>query len=137
MEVTTVAWTSGGNGGGEGVKPGETGLGVFGWVWARVSSCPAASFPPWLGLPLSLTRVPRLCLLLLLFLSSVFFAATKSGSAGLSPPKGTALPQITHVLTCLSPSSLKAWRPRPRRLSSVSLYLDPVVLKAGAPQACA
>lgn len=118
------------------MKHGETGLGVLGWGWAWVSSCAAASFPPWLGLPLSLMRVPRLCLLLLLFLSCVFFAATKSGRALFSPPKGTALPQATHVVTCLSPSSLKSWRPRPHRFISESLYLDPAGLKAGAPQAC-
>ena len=40
--------TSGGDGGERGVRLG-TGLGLWGWEWVGLSSCPDAPFPPWLA----------------------------------------------------------------------------------------
>lgn len=71
-----------------------TGLGVWGWEWVGLSSCPDVPFPPWLAF---LGNSSQILLLevpsrgpLLLFLSWVFCAAAGFGGALSSLQKGAA-----------------------------------------------
>ena len=102
--------TSGGDGGERGVWLG-TGLGLWGWEWVGLSSCPDVPFPLWLAF---LSNSAQILLLeapshgpLLLFLLRVFCAAAGPGRALSSLQKKAASALDRLCIGLLVPLALK------------------------------